>query len=165
MEPTHIAAKALARTASVHYAARKSGLDVEEVRRLYREDHAFGTLVLEYSTSRTMRAAKALEDIVPLAIEVLKQEMSIQPRAAKQVRRGRPPKGPPNGPVRYEKPAEGDPRRVRAAKIALENYWKAKDMIDIVSRLSRLEQGLTARPVDIQVIPAITDGSDSDADE
>lgn len=145
----HVAAKVLARTASVNTAARKSSISVDELKRLQKEDLEFNSLVLEYRTKNVMRTAMAIQAAGPLAVKVLREELSITP-GVRKVRRGRPPKDAKYSPHKEVAP-EPDPRRIRAAKVILELWLKATETIDLASRIAVLEQQTARAPATFNV--------------
>ena len=148
-----LAAKVLARTASVTAASRKSGIPTDELRRLQRDDLDFSALVLEHRTKNVMKTAVAVQRAAPLAVKVLHEELSIVP-GVRRVRRGRPPKDDKYK-VTKETPPEPDPRRIRAAKIILELFFKATEIIDLASRITVLEQQASRRDVVVTVEPTL----------
>lgn len=154
MEQTNtveLAAKVIARTASVNAASKKSGIPVDELRRLQREDIDFNALVLEHRTKNVMRTAVAIQRAGPLAVKVLTEELSITP-GVRKVRRGRPPKDDKYK-VTKEVSPEPDPRRIRAAKIILELFLKATEIVDLASRIAVLEQQVGRRDIVVTAEP------------
>lgn len=148
-----LAAKVLAHTASITAASKKSGIPVDELRRLQREDIDFSAMVLEHRTKNVMKTAVAVQRAAPLAVKVLHEELSITP-GVRRVRRGRPPKDAKYT-VTKETPPEPDPRRIRAAKILLELFFKATEIIDLASRIMVLEQQARRRDVVVNVEPTL----------
>lgn len=149
--PLELAAKVLARTASITAASKKSGIPADELRRLQREDLDFTALVLEHRTKSVMKTAVAVQRAAPLAVKVLHEELSIVP-GVRKVRRGRPRKDDKYL-VTKEVAPEPDPRRIRAAKIILELFFKATEIIDLASRITVLEQQANRRDVVVTVEP------------
>lgn len=156
-ESHHLAAKVLARTASVNTASRKSGIPAADLKQLQKSEIDFMSLVLEYRTKNVMRTAMAIQAAGPLAVKVLREELSIQPKSRK-VRIGRPPKDAKYSPHRDITP-EPDPRRIRAAKVILELWLKATETIDLASRIAQLEQQVGRRDVvmDVSSTPALSE--------
>lgn len=152
--PAHdLAAKVIAHTASVNAASRKSGIPADELRRLQREDLDFSSLILEHRTKNIMKTAVAVQRAAPLAVKVLHEELSITP-GVRKVRRGRPRKDDKYL-VTKEVAPEPDPRRIRAAKIILELFFKATEIIDLASRITLLEQQAGRRDIVVNVEPTL----------
>lgn len=151
LPPLEVAAKVLAHTASITAASRKSGISKDELRRLQREDIDFSAMVLEHRTKNIMKTAVAVQRAAPLAVKVLTEELSITP-GVRKVRRGRPRKDDKYT-VTKEVTPEPDPRRIRAAKILLELFFKATEIIDLASRITLLEQQAGRRDVVVTVEP------------
>lgn len=144
-ESRSLAARILARTGSAHLAARKTGVELSLIR-AWERDPEFVALILDRKSVNVVRTLSALIDCGPKAIAVLKQEMSTA--QVKKVRIGRPPKDNKYSPHREKEP-DADPRRIRAAKIIVENFFRAAETADLVERIKTLEAALRRQNNDL----------------
>lgn len=152
LTPEHVAAYNIARTGSIRYAAKKSGLTVDQIKTLRRTSPQFRDLVLEYTTESTVKTARSIEAVVPLALETLVDEMKKVSKKTRHI--GRPRKDEP--PVTVEEKLENpNPTRVRAARTILEFWLKSREVYDINIRLRDIENFMNNPPSEIEPLPQL----------
>lgn len=135
--PQEQAATELAKSGSPRRAARVAGVPLDVVK-LWQKDPEFAALVLENRSTDLILTVSTLMSAGPMAAQTLVDQLGA--RKGKRPGRGPDAAIPERQRSRKAAPTYSDPRKIRAARIILDNIFRFAETIEFMERIKALEE-------------------------